>query len=107
MRKIRSISILLFLAARLSPFALQFEEDLIAERAFDFATFLVGTPAESESTAQTVFVDPWELAYAYPDQLDVEAVMSVSLEDACGTVLTDSRALRIAQDEEVLASYTD
>ena len=83
-------------------FGIHYEDDLLEPTEFSFQAFLSGTPAQSTSPAQTVFVDPWALKDSYPDQLHIESEMWVRAKDACGTDVEDRRAFVIEQDEAYL-----
>jgi len=80
-------------------FSMRYEDDLLAETQVDFDAFLEGDVEQSVSTAQTVFVDAWEIASVYPDHDFVEGVMHVELLDACGTKVEDERSILIEQSD--------
>lgn len=83
-------------------FGIHYEDDVLEPTEYSFQAFLDGTPAESTSPAQTVFVDPWALKDSYPNQLHIESEMWVRAKDACGTDVEDRRAFVIEQDEDYL-----
>ena len=78
-------------------FSMQYEEDLLAQTSVTFDAFLSGDVEMSVSSAQTVFVDAWEISEAYPEHDFVEAVMHVELLDACGTKVEDEVSILIEQ----------
>jgi hypothetical protein len=80
-------------------FGLQFQEDEVSATQTTFPAFLDGTVAEATSPAQTVFVDSWTLVEAYGAGETITAEMSVTVTDACGTELSDSRGLSIEVEE--------
>jgi hypothetical protein len=72
-------------------FTLDFEDEVIGPRSVDFLDFMLGDVAQSETSGQTVFVDLWDVQEAYPDREQIDSVLSVTVEDACGTSVSDSR----------------
>lgn len=76
-------------------FRVEYEGGLIEPSRVVFETFLDGSVESATSLEQTVFMNYWQIAEAYPEQEFAEATLRVRLVDSCGTSLEDSREIRI------------
>jgi hypothetical protein len=72
-------------------FGLSFPDDLIEPYSVSFTDFFSGDIEVSESFGHTVFIDLWDIADTYHEESEIPVEMSVTVEDGCGTIVTDSR----------------
>ena len=72
-------------------FGFSFPDDLIEPYSVSFTDFFSGDIEVSESFGHTVFIDLWDIADTYHEEAEISVSMSVTVEDGCGTVVTDSR----------------
>ena len=72
-------------------FGFSFPDDLIAPYSVSFTDFFSGDTELSESFGHTVFIDLWDIADIYHEESEIPVEMSVTVEDGCGTIVTDSR----------------
>tara|TARA_B110000037_G_scaffold202604_1_gene244904 strand:- start:81 stop:647 length:567 start_codon:yes stop_codon:yes gene_type:complete len=72
-------------------FDVSFPDDILPSYSILFTDFFTGDVEISESAGHTVFIDLWEIAHAYPEEESLPIEMAVTVEDACGTVVSDSR----------------
>lgn len=72
-------------------FGVSFPDDILPAYSIIFTDFFSGDVEVSESTGHTVFIDLWEIGSSYPEEDSIPIEMSVTVEDACGTVVSDSR----------------
>ena len=70
-------------------FSMAFYEDQLASYEVPFLGFFEGTSEQSELLGKTVFVDLTDIADTYPGVKELPVEMSVTVEDACGTVVSD------------------
>jgi hypothetical protein len=74
-------------------FSIDFEDESIESSRMSNLAFLSGDVLSAEVFGQTVFIGAYDLQQAYPEVEGLSATMSVEVEDACGTVVSDSRAM--------------
>ena len=81
-------------------FSMAFHEDRIESYDVAFLGFLSGTAEEAEFLGQTVFVDLNLIDTHYPDVEALPVEMGVTVEDACGTVVSNSQSFYLSTSRE-------
>ena len=80
-------------------YEMSFPDDLYGPYEVSFQGFLEGSTEEAVIYGQTVFIDMYDVHYVYSDKTEIPVTMSVSVEDACETVVADERSFTLMVEE--------
>jgi len=80
-------------------FTMSYPDDFYGPVEIPFDAFLEGDVQEAVNYGQTVFLASYDLLDQFPDEEEVEVEMGVTVTDACGTSMSDSKSFKIRMEE--------